>query len=218
MENNQDSEKIPVLTLIQKIKDGSISPKSLSKEERQECVEILYADGYSESAIAQILIRSDKTIRRDLMDIRKKNAISPDRNLARELVGEMLQKARMHQSRLMRIAGNRDYSTAERIQAERASWLIEKELIEKLQSLGYMPLRPQELVLTQESKEDSIEEIDQTLLEIEQITQDDPNLMAGFKETIDAIRAKRDVVKLNLEAQKLLEQKKSFQKEAENAE
>src|SRR3989338_3720199 len=122
-------QDVPLLSLIQKIKDGSIDPRSITKDQRLQCVSILCSEGYNESSIAQVLNRSEKTIRRDLSDIRSQNALSPDQNLARELVGEMVQKARAHQSRLLRIASNKENKAFERIQAEYAAWRIERELI-----------------------------------------------------------------------------------------
>ena len=118
MENNRESEKDPILTIIQKIKDRIIDPKTISKEERQQCVEILYFDGWSESAIAQILNRSDKTIQRDFQDIQKKNALNPSPDFVREIVGRFVTTSDVREARLIRLSRSNEGSLSERAQAE----------------------------------------------------------------------------------------------------
>lgn len=206
-------QDVPLLSLIQKIKDGSVDPRSITKDQRLQCVLILWSEGYNESSIAQVLNRSEKTIRRDLSDIRSQNALSPDPNLARELVGEMLQKARAHQSRLLRISSNKENKAFERIQAEYAAWRIERELIERMQSLGYMPQRPQELFLTREENDQSLEEISQTMIELEAVVKENGTVTPEFQSALTVLQEKLEKAKLNEEAQKLLIQ----QKEANNS-
>ena len=201
-------QDVPVLTLIQQIKDGSVEPKSLSKDQRQQCVAILCSEGYSESSIAQVLNRSEKTIHRDIAEVRSQNALSPDANLARELVGEMLVKARAHQSRLLRISSNKENKAFDRIQAEYAAWRIERELIERLQSLGYMPQRAQELVLTQEGSDQSLEEISQMMVEVESVAMENGTVTPQLQSTLAILQSKLEKARLNEEAQKLLTQQK----------
>lgn len=209
-------QDVPVLTLIQQIKDGSVEPKSISKDQRQQCVAILCSEGYSESSIAQVLNRSEKTIRRDLADIRSQNALSPDANLARELAGEMLQKARAHQSRLLRISSNKENKAFDRIQAEYAAWRIERELIERLQSLGYMPQRAQELLLTHEGSDQSLEEISQMMMEVETVARENGTVTPEFQSALALFQAKLEKAKLSEEAQKLLTQQKENSNPKEN--
>lgn len=145
MENFSEGES-PVLSLIRKIQSGAVDPKLLPKEQRTSCVEVLFYEGYSVPEIAEILQKSEKTIRRDLDDVREKNAVKPDMKLAYQFIGEMVQIARSRQGRLERLSKSKDAAVSEKIQAEYLSWRVCKELIEKLQSLGYLPSRPEQIV------------------------------------------------------------------------
>ena len=142
-ENRQDDR--PVLSIIQDLKSGVLVPEKLDKSTRQSCVEVLAGEGYSCIQIAQIIKRTDRTIRRDLEDIRRKNALSPDLEYAKQFIGEVVVTARNHHSHLMRLARSPDATVVEKIQGELAAWKVIKEVIEKLQALGYLPLKPQEI-------------------------------------------------------------------------
>ena len=142
---SKKEEELPIFSLIQQLKDESLDPRTLPKELRQQCVEVLWAEGYGESSMAQILKRSEKTIKRDLQEIREKNALSPNLELARQIIGEMVQRARMHQGYLVRLARSKEATVSEKAQSEYLAWRVQKELVEKMQSLGYLPSRPQEI-------------------------------------------------------------------------
>ena len=141
--NNQDQ---PLLSLIQEIKSGSTDPKVLPVELRQQIVETLMIEGYVVSQIAQLLNRSEKTIQRDLSQVRSKNSLKPSVDLAKQMIGELVVKARTHNAYLMRLARSKGGSISDKAQAEYSAWRVSKELVEKLQTLGYLPLRPQEIV------------------------------------------------------------------------
>ncbi len=140
------NEEPPVLVFIQRIKDGQLDPKTLNKELRQQCVEVFLYEGYGISAMAQILQRSDKTIQRDVAEIRERNAISPDIGLAKKMVGEMVSHARNHHAYLMRLARSPGASVSEKGQCEYLAATVLFQQITKLQSLGYLPLQPQSVV------------------------------------------------------------------------
>ncbi|MFA5062828.1 MAG: hypothetical protein WC578_01975 [Candidatus Omnitrophota bacterium] len=142
MENKKsDNEEISAIMLLQKIKSGEINPKTLSKEERQVCVSVLtLQEGFTIAQIAQLMCCCEKTIQRDLGEIRKKNSLSPSLESAREIIGELFIKAQVHASQLMRFARSSEGSLGERVQAEFCAWRVRRELMEKLQTLGYLPL------------------------------------------------------------------------------
>jgi len=140
-----EKNEIPILSLIQQVKDGTIDPKTLDKELRQACVEVFLVEGYSLSNMAQILNRSEKTIHRDIDEIRDRNALSPDADLAKKLIGELLVYSRSHRDHLMRLARSKEGSISERAQAEYYAARVWLDLTARLQSLGYLPLQPQAL-------------------------------------------------------------------------
>ncbi|MEI6092919.1 MAG: ECF-type sigma factor [bacterium] len=129
----------PILSLIQGVKDGRVDPSTIDKDIRIKCVEVLWLEGYKISEMAQVLKCSDKTIKRDLNEIREINAISPDVNLAKTIIGEYLLKARNSHSYLSRLARSKEGSINEKAQAEYYAHMVASDSISKLQSLGYLP-------------------------------------------------------------------------------
>lgn len=141
-----EKNEIPILSLIQQVKDKTIDPKTLDKELRQACVEAFLVEGYSLSSMAQILNRSEKTIHRDIDDIRERNALTPNADLAKKLIGELLVYSRSHRDHLMRLARSKEGSISERAQAEYYAARVWLDLTGRFQSLGYLPSSPQAFV------------------------------------------------------------------------
>lgn len=207
-----DSESIdkkqeqPILTLIQQIKDGRLDPKIIAKDLRQQCVEVFLGEGYSVSSMAQILRKCEKTIRRDIEDIRERNALTPDIDLAKRLVGELLSYARIHRGYLMRMARSQDASVGERSQAEYYAFRVEMELISKLQTLGYLPLKPQEIVAdfshhVTGDDEKSFGELRNQIAEIEKIEKLSPEMLkelAVLKKRIEKAEIGNKVAKISI--------------------
>jgi DNA-binding CsgD family transcriptional regulator len=142
----QEKDEQPIFSFIQEIKDGTLAPEALTKDLRQRCVEVFLGEGYSVTSIAQILKRSEKTIKRDIEDIRERNAITPDINLAKKIIGELMMYARINRDYLMKLARTKDASVAEKAQSEYCAFKVLVELMTKLQSLGYLPSKPQAIV------------------------------------------------------------------------
>jgi len=139
-----DKDEISGIAVLQKIKSGEASPKTLLTEERKACSNILKLfEGYSDVQTAQLLQCSEKTVYRDRMEARKNNSLNPSIEFVGEWIGEIIRKAEIHASYLMRLARSNEGSVSERAQAEFLSWRIRKELTDKLQSAGYLPLMAQ---------------------------------------------------------------------------
>jgi len=160
---SQNENDGSISDLIHRIKTGILDPGLLKKEQRQQCVESLYFESVSPSAIAQFLKVTDRTIRRDLADIRVKNALTPDPDLARQIVGEFMLFARIHRGNLMKLARRDAASVAERTQAEYYASMVGSDLIVKLQSLGYLPKSADALLVMQKQEENKSSEIIATL-------------------------------------------------------
>jgi len=138
--SGQDDQ--PILTLINRIKDHQLHPQSLSTEDRRRCVEVLRSEGYNLAEIGRILQRNERTIRRDLQALRAEHALSPDPKLAEQFVGNLVKEAEASIAHLRRLARESKSSVMERLMAETSAWKVCRELIEKLQSLGYLPRMP----------------------------------------------------------------------------
>jgi transposase len=210
-QTSKKDEERPIFSLIQQLKDASLDPRTLPKELRQQCVEVLWAEGYNESAMAQILQRSEKTIKRDLQEIREKNALSPNLELARQIIGETVQRARMHQGYLVRLARSKDATVTEKGQAEYLAWRVQKELVEKMQSLGYLPAKPQEVIgdiyhhLSLQQEERPFAEIRGILAEIENVARETSTFTDELGKEIKILNARIEKAEIVCDLDKLLE-------------
>lgn len=208
MENNERS----ILSIIQDIKSGSISPKSLDKETRMQCVETLMSEGYSVPQIAQVLDRSEKTIRRDIVLVREQNSINPNVDLAKRLIGDLMMKAETHSSFLMRLARSREGSVGERVQAEYLAWKVTDEAMKLLQSMGFLPIKPKEVVgdffhhYDNESKEKSFEEARKSLDEVIDVATQSGNLTPELQQNVNQIHQRIEKAEIVQQSEKLVNQ------------
>lgn len=130
----------PVIKILTQIRNEEISPKDLPKEIRLECVEYLWlTDTQPVAIIANALNVSEKTIRRDQDDIRKRRAKQPSTDYSMEVFGELLEKARSAHENMMRLARSSEGSIQEKAQAGFYAWKMIQQQIEIAQSLGVAP-------------------------------------------------------------------------------
>lgn len=170
-DKSENGKEESAADLIQRIKAGSLDPAILTKEQRQMCVEALYFDSVSPTGVAQFLKVSDRTIRRDLEEIRLRNALTPDPDLARSIVGEYVHWVRIHRGNLMKMARDASASVSERAQAEYYASMINSDLITKLQSLGYLPKSADALlVMHKEEENQTNEKMSELLQDIEDMS------------------------------------------------
>lgn len=202
----------PVLVTIQKIKDKLLDPRNLTKEERQLCVETLLFEGYTEAQIAQVLSRCQKTVKRDLQEIRARNALTPSVDLAKKLIGELLLKTEVHHNFLMRLARKSDGSINERSQAEYMAWRVLRESNELLQSLGYLPVRPKEITgdlfhhFNDESSGKSFEEARKSLDEIIKTAGQCGKLTPELEKHVESLQRKIEKAEIIDESDRLLKE------------
>ncbi len=192
-EKDQAQPALSVHAVIARIKDGSMDPAALPKESRQACVEALLGEGYAVTTIAQLLQRSDRTVKRDIDEIMKRNSLSPSLELAKELIGEMSWRAHLHHAHLMRIARSKEATPGEKIQAEYSAWRVQRELIERFQALGYLPSRPAEPVWVVSGTgmpEMGVDEAKQALDRLEQVQRETGIEDETWKRQIEAVRAR----------------------------
>lgn len=195
--NNHDEQ--PILSLIQQIKDGTLVPETLSKELRQRCVEVLLGEGCTVASMTQILKRSDKTLKRDIDDIRERNAIAPDINLAKKIIGEMLMYARLNRDHLMKLSRVKDASVSERAQSEYYAFRVLVELISKLQTLGYLPTKPQAIVGDifhhVDGKISDLDELTKEIIDIEKMADGDGKIDESIKKDLSQMKTVLDKIR-----------------------
>lgn len=217
---SENVEESPVFRIIQEIKDGKREAKDLSKEQRQECVESLDLQGYNVSQIAQALNRSEKTIRRDLQDIRQRRSASPSIELATQVVGNMVAKLEACHSYLVRLANSKEGSVQEKSQAIFYAGKMMLELTEKLQSLGYLPTAPQQVVGDiyhhNDSDDTTFTEAKERLNEIEAVAKSAGILDCCIQKRIDSLKAKIERVEIVNEVEDLNKIQNITKEEAKN--
>lgn len=207
----------PILILIQKLKSGQILPELIDKEQRQLCIEVFIGEGYTISSIAQILNKCERTIRRDLEEIRERNALTPDIGLAKKIIGEMVTNGCIHRSHLMRLARTKEASTTEKSQAEYYAHRVDMEIVDRLQTLGYLPLKPKTIVgdftyNMQVNDEKSIDDLKTQLVEIEKLALEQGGLAPELEIEVNRLRKRIDKVEIEKDILKITDKQGKEQK------
>lgn len=196
---NKKSEKteISATVLLQKIKSNEIDAKTLSSEERQACISLLViGEGFAHAQAAQVLCCSEKTIQRDIMEIRRQNSLHPSVEFAKQLIGEMAVRVEAHIAHLMRLSRGREGSVGERAQSEFFAWKIRVDFMTKLQSFGYLPSITQRFEgdvfhhLNDTAEEKDFEELRKALSVIETTAKETGTLDSETEEKIKFINSK----------------------------
>ncbi len=218
--NNTNNAERSAVQLLQEINSGVLDAKTLEPSDRQRCVELLIAEGYGYQHIRQALKISEKTVGRDMKEIRKRNELTPNIEFAKETVGDFFRQGLNHHAYLMRLARAKDVTNSERIAAEFASWRILRELVERMQNLGYLPSRPQQVVgdifchMQNEKGGESLEDIRKMISEIETVARETNTYTPELAEDIKAIELRIEKTEIVSEVKKVVEK----QKEAQNKE
>ena len=217
-----DNKEIPILTLLQQIKSESTDPRGMDKDLREQVVEVLFLEGTSPSQIAQLLKVSDKTVRRDIVAIKKRNALSPSVDLARRLIGDLLLRSESHRASLMRLSRGRGGSVGERSQAEYLAWKITEELAKLLQTMGYLPQKPKQVVgdfmhhVNDQNKEKSFEELKEVLDEVLDVAEESGTVTAELKDNVNSLNTRLEKTRIEYEAKKLINEANQKNKEDQN--
>ncbi|MDD5670046.1 MAG: ECF-type sigma factor [Candidatus Omnitrophica bacterium] len=200
----KEPSEIPILTIIQQIRDKQLDPKLLSTEECVQCTEALMFEGYSEAQIAQVLGCSQRTIKRYLEKIRGRNALKPNMDFAMKMIGHMSLSAEISRAYLMRLARRQDGSAQEKLQAEFMAWTVMKQKIELLQSLGYLPTQPKQVIgdffhhggdeqLSAEELKQKIELTEAVASQCGEIPEELKEKLAGLKNDAEKLRIEQDL-------------------------
>jgi len=132
-----------VLEVLNDVKSGAVTPRSLHARDRKRCVEYLLGEGVSVPEIAQLFKRTERTIRRDIDSIRAANALVVDEEFAPRMAGELVNEVRASIARIRRTTRDKDCPHTVRIDGERAVVEAMDRLLARLQLLGYLPTATQ---------------------------------------------------------------------------
>ncbi|MDP8258428.1 MAG: DeoR family transcriptional regulator [Candidatus Aadella gelida] len=216
----EEKEDIVVHEMLRQIKAGQIDPKTISPISRRLCVEVLILEGHQNASVAQALKVSDKTIRRDIQEIRRKNALEPSVDLAKQMIGQFFQKAMNHHAYLTRLARSQKATVAEKTLAETAAWKVLKECLERFQFLGYLPLKPQEVIghFFHQSEPDSTNDITAMKKQLVELEEQAKEMGIFDKETSSSIALLTEDVKQSEIKSRILDMKKQFKTREEDNE
>ena len=128
--------------VVQSSNDAYLTKKILSPEDRRDVVDSMRLTGHSIAEIADRMGVSIKTIKRDIEEIKEKNALKLKPSLAGEMVGELIRKAGQHWQSLKSVARDPSVKTNERLLAEKLAWDVELNLCRELREMGYLPSAP----------------------------------------------------------------------------
>ncbi|MGB2865423.1 MAG: hypothetical protein WBC05_18985 [Sedimentisphaerales bacterium] len=121
-----------VIDILKRIREGILDPKEISVSDRRVCVAYLRLEGYRQEEISQIFKVHRQTIIRDEKANRKDAAKLVDEIDVKSVAGNLIVWARNLTAKALR---EKNYGLA---------WRIKTELIDKLQSLGYLPRSPEQ--------------------------------------------------------------------------
>ena len=168
----QDKDEFRTLDILQKIKAGSLDPKSIGPAERRLLIIFLMSEGQSAAEMALLLKSSDRTIERDKQAIRQENTVAKDPKLIEQVVGRLISEAELSLQKIRKFEREKDASPSVKIDGEHRCFQIYNCLVERLQSIGYLPTASQKLEaeLTHHALQElSLEQMDLEIKRLKQI-------------------------------------------------
>lgn len=135
-EDRSNLDKLSIFEILRQIKAGKLDARILPRKIRLECVYVLMFENINESAIADILKVSLKTIKRDKKLIFKENIMELSESERHILLGEYIFNCRSSRSRLQQLARSNEGSLLAKGQCEFLAWKIEDKMIKTLIKLG----------------------------------------------------------------------------------
>lgn len=198
--NQNKNEEMPALKILKQIDSGELIPKELTVQQRRQCVEVLKLEGRSYAAIAKMLDCSEKTIQRDWDEICKKNAQKPSPELALKLIAQLIMKANAKEDYLTRLANSKDGSMQEKAQAMYYASKVLLETIQLLQSMGYVPTQPAQIVgdIYHHTDEDiDLDDLKKEVVKIEKIISEEGIDNPAIKQKLEALKNKIEQGEIN---------------------
>lgn len=116
--------------MLKQIQEGQLDSATLSDDKRRVCVKYLMFEQASVARMAEMLKVSVATIKRDRKKIREDNGIEGLVIDEQDLVHDLIETAENAVQKLTAQGKHRD------------AWAVKKELIEMLQTLGYINKEP----------------------------------------------------------------------------
>ncbi|MCI0363057.1 MAG: hypothetical protein L0219_04200 [Phycisphaerales bacterium] len=164
-----DGDEPTTLATIRGLRERTITGKGLPANVRRLCVAHLTAEGYSAAEIAEIMTLSERTIIRDRKAIQEAYAIEPDPKLVPQFVGRLVMEADLVINRMWRAARDKGAEPGTRIDAEHRCYQVISDVLQRLQSLGYMPTAAQRVEASLKHQIDDLPPLDGLFLEMSRL-------------------------------------------------
>ncbi|MDD5774413.1 MAG: hypothetical protein PHS64_00560 [Candidatus Omnitrophica bacterium] len=221
-EPNVNISEKSVIQLLQEIHSGQVNPRVFDKPSRQMCVDFLKLEGYTNAQIAQVLKCSERTVTRDISDIQDRHKMRPNPDFVMKFIGDVFRKAMHHHDSFLHLARAKETSVCDKIQAELAAWKVLKELVDKLQSLGYLPLRPQEVIgdifhHLDGTEEESLVEIQKMVVELETVSQEQGSGSPELLSELQRLKARIETAEISTEVKKIVEKQREDTQQEEDS-
>lgn len=203
------NEETPALKILTQINNGELDPKDLTISQRRQCVEVLKIEGHSYASIAKLINCSEKTIHRDWDEICKKNAQKPSPELALKLIAQLIMKANAKEDYLARLANSKEGSMQEKAQAMYYSSKVLLETIQLLQSMGYLPTQPTQVIEDVYHHQDdsvNLNQMKEELIKAERILTEEGINNPVILEKMAALKKKIEQAELNQEVTDIKQQ------------
>ena len=142
---SSSNTELGTVDLLQQLKSGMLNAKQLKPAVRQQVVAALMDDGYSTSDMAKILMTSDRTIERDRKVLRESTVLNKHPDLLPQMAGRIQQEAELCMQRIRRATRGKEVSAAVKVEGERCCYQMVSDLLQRLQSLGYLPTAKQQV-------------------------------------------------------------------------
>ena len=137
MEKN-NFEKKSELEIVQGLKDKTINPQALSKEQLKNCAETMAMMGNSSQEIGYYLGVNSRTAQRYLKEWRKNNSLIRDPNFQQLIIDDMVAQCSAQYNRLIKLSYSDKASISEIRNLISQAFQIKNDMFQHLANLGYM--------------------------------------------------------------------------------
>lgn len=206
-------EDIPILQMLQQIKDKTISPHHVPKEMLPLLVGYLTLEGWTHPQIAQLFEFSEKNAQRGHRDFEDMVKITTSLEFVRKKIGYFMCAADNQAAALIRTARAHGTPISEKIAAESAAWKIRLDTVMMLCRLGVFPMQAQRIDANvfhhSDDMAQSPEEMTKLLDNIEQegtetgaLNKEVMNKIKSIRVRIKEVEIKRDIIALKQATEK----------------
>lgn len=138
MKNNERRAIVNIVELVRQIEDRTLDPKTLDKKTLSRSAMILRSRGHSNIEISDLLKVDERTVLRYMKKAKSEVTIDFNADFQKEIAEEIMNDARQHSQRVLRLSYSRDLSASEEARIISMSYQIMLSGAIFLEKLGYL--------------------------------------------------------------------------------